>query len=94
MAHAHAGRGDIQVLTAVGQPENPAIGIIICKSKDRMVVEYALRDSRQPIGVATYTIKEQVPEKWRNLLPSPEQLEKHINLIQQLEQQQKDTTNE
>lgn len=74
--------------------ENPAIGIIICKSKDRMVVEYALRDSRQPIGVATYTIKEQLPEKWKNLLPSPEQLEKHINLVQQLDQQQKNTTNE
>lgn len=74
--------------------ENPAIGIIICKSKDRMVVEYALRDSRQPIGVATYTIREQVPEKWRNLLPSPEQLEKHINLIQQLDEQQKNTDND
>ncbi len=69
--------------------ENPAIGIIVCKSKNRMTVEYALRDSRQPIGVATYTIEEQLPEKWRNLLPSPAQLEKHFYFIQQLDQQQK-----
>lgn len=66
--------------------ENPAIGIIICKSKDRMIVEYALRDSKQPIGVATYTIQQQLPEKWKNLLPSAEQLERHIQLIQQLNQ--------
>lgn len=69
--------------------ENPAIGIIICKFKNRMTVEYALRDSRQPIGVASYTIEEGLPENWRNLLPSPEQLEKHINLIQQLDQENK-----
>lgn len=69
--------------------ENPAIGIIVCKSKDRMIVEYALRDSRQPIGVATYTIEEQLPEKWKNLLPSPAQLEKHFYFIQQLDQEQK-----
>lgn len=69
--------------------ENPAIGIIVCKSKNRMVVEYALRDIQQPIGVATYTIKEQLPEKWKSLLPSPEQLEKHINLIQQLDKNHK-----
>lgn len=69
--------------------ENPAIGIIICKSKDRMIVEYALRDSRQPIGVSTYTIAPQLPENWKNLLPSPAQLEKHFDFIQQLDQQQK-----
>lgn len=66
--------------------ENPAIGIIICKSKDRMIVEYALRESRQPIGVATYTIQQQLPDKWKKLLPSAEQLEKHFKLIQQLNQ--------
>lgn len=36
--------------------ENPAIGIIICKSKNRTIVEYALRNSTIPIGVATYNI--------------------------------------
>lgn len=68
--------------------ENPAIGIIICKSKDRMIVEYALRDSRQPIGVSTYTIAHQLPDNWKNLLPSPAQLEKHFDFIQQLDKQQ------
>ena len=36
--------------------ENPAIGIIICKSKSRMIVEYALKSSNMPIGVATYSL--------------------------------------
>ncbi len=71
--------------------ENPAIGIIICKSKDRMIVEYALQDSRQPIGVATYTIQQQLPDKWKKLLPSVEQLEKHFKLIQQLNQTRNDS---
>jgi len=34
--------------------ENPSIGIILCKSKDKTIVEYALRESNKPIGVATY----------------------------------------
>ncbi|MCP4567695.1 MAG: DUF1016 domain-containing protein, partial [FCB group bacterium] len=36
--------------------ENPSIGIILCKEKNRTIVEYALRDARKPIGVATYRI--------------------------------------
>ncbi len=34
--------------------ENPAIGIILCKRKDATIVEYALRESNRPIGVASY----------------------------------------
>lgn len=34
--------------------ENPSIGIIICKSKDKTYVEYALKNINMPIGVATY----------------------------------------
>jgi hypothetical protein len=36
--------------------ENPSIGILICKSKDRTIVEYALKESSKSIGVATYKI--------------------------------------
>jgi len=42
--------------------ENPAIGIIICKSKSRMIVEYALKSSNMPIGVATYSLSPELPE--------------------------------
>lgn len=52
--------------------ENPAIGILICKSKDRTIVEYALKDSSKPIGVATYRIVSLVPDEFRDDLPSPD----------------------
>ena len=42
--------------------ENPSIGIIICKSKDKTYVEYALKQSNLPIGVATYQLSRSLPE--------------------------------
>lgn len=58
--------------------ENPSIGIIICKSKNRTVVEYALSDSDKPIGVSTYQIRDTLPEQMKNLLPSPEEIRKRL----------------
>lgn len=58
--------------------ENPSIGIIICKSKNRTVVEYALSDSDKPIGVSTYQIRDTLPEQMKNLLPSPEEIKKRL----------------
>jgi hypothetical protein len=54
--------------------ENPAIGILICKSKNRTIVEYALKESSKPIGVATYRVTTSVPDELRNDLPAPEQI--------------------
>jgi len=54
--------------------ENPSIGIILCKSKDRTIVEYALRETNKPIGVAAYRIVTKLPAELRGLLPSPEQI--------------------
>jgi predicted nuclease of restriction endonuclease-like (RecB) superfamily len=71
------------------EDENPAIGIIICKSKNRTIVEYALRDSSKPIGVATYTIGTELPDKWKKLLPSPAQLEKHFALLEAIDNNKK-----
>jgi predicted nuclease of restriction endonuclease-like (RecB) superfamily len=51
--------------------ENPSIGIILCKDKKRTIVEYALRDARKPIGVATYEITKTLPKRLKNQLPSP-----------------------
>jgi predicted nuclease of restriction endonuclease-like (RecB) superfamily len=64
--------------------ENPSIGIIICKSKDRTIVEYALKDAHQPIGVATYTIEATLPESLQALLPSAALLEKHFLLMESI----------
>ncbi len=54
--------------------ENPPIGIIICKSKHRTRVEYTLKASNKPIGVATYSFYDSLPEEMRSLLPSPEEI--------------------
>ena len=53
--------------------ENPSIGIILCKTKSKMTVEYALRDSQKPIGVAAYTVKK-FPKELKDQLPSAEQI--------------------
>ena len=55
--------------------ENPAIGIIICKSKSRTIVEYALRDVKRPIGVSTYSIKKSLPKQLEKYLPSSKEWE-------------------
>jgi hypothetical protein len=54
--------------------ENPSIGIILCKDKTRTTVEYALRDARKPIGVATYRIHKRLPTELKGLLPSPKEI--------------------
>jgi predicted nuclease of restriction endonuclease-like (RecB) superfamily len=56
--------------------ENPSIGIILCKEKRRTIVEYALRDARKPIGVATYRIVRRLPRELQGHLPSPQQIGK------------------
>lgn len=62
--------------------ENPSIGIILCKSKNKTIVEYALRESNKPIGVATYQIVSTVPQELKNQLPAPEQV---VKLLQGIE---------
>jgi predicted nuclease of restriction endonuclease-like (RecB) superfamily len=54
--------------------ENPSIGIIICKSKNRTRVEYTLKSTNKPIGVATYSYYDSLPEEVRSLLPSPDEI--------------------
>lgn len=54
--------------------EGQSIGIILCKSKDKTIVEYALKDSNKPIGVATYRMVSTLPQELKNQLPAPEQV--------------------
>lgn len=56
------------------QNENPSIGIILCKSKDRTIVEYTLKDARKPIGVSTYKVHDSLPDDMKGLLPAPDQI--------------------
>lgn len=60
--------------------ENAPIGIIICRDKNKTVVEYALRSAGRPIGVATYTVVPELPEAYRAELPSPEAIAERLRL--------------
>lgn len=64
--------------------ENPSIGIIICKSKKRTIVEYALKNSNKPIGVSTYSLSSNLPEDMKNLLPTPEEIIKRLSVLDDL----------
>jgi len=61
------------------EEENPSIGIIICKSKDRTVVEYALKQATNPVGIATYKISKRLPKELKKYLPSPEEISKELS---------------
>jgi hypothetical protein len=58
--------------------DNPSIGILLCKNKNGMIAEYALKDIEKPIGVSEYRLFEKLPQKYKKLLPSIADIEKHI----------------
>jgi predicted nuclease of restriction endonuclease-like (RecB) superfamily len=55
--------------------DNPTIGILLCKSKDKVEVEYALRDINKPMGISEYKLTEAIPENLKYKLPTIEELE-------------------
>jgi hypothetical protein len=61
--------------------ENDAIGIIICKEKNRTIVEYSLKTSTLPIGVATYCTSPVLPENYHNILPNSEEISEKLKLL-------------
>jgi predicted nuclease of restriction endonuclease-like (RecB) superfamily len=63
-----------------GEGDQPTIGLLLCKSKDRLVAEYALSDIQKPMGLSTYTLSHTLPEALRGQLPSIEQLERELGL--------------
>jgi len=72
-------------LTAVDEQmrhanDQPTIGLLLCKEKNRLTVEYALRDVKKPIGVAAWKTRlvESLPKQLRGALPSVEDLEKGL----------------
>jgi hypothetical protein len=75
-------------LTALNQTvkhkdENPSIGIIICKEKDRTVVEFALKETKTPIGVVQYTLKKSLPKEMRNILPSADEIAQRLKVLEE-----------
>ncbi len=61
--------------------DQPTIGILLCKSRDKIEVEYALRDINKPIGVSEFTFTEILPEKLRKEIPTVEEFEAELQKI-------------
>jgi predicted nuclease of restriction endonuclease-like (RecB) superfamily len=72
---AYMGR---QVALQVGERDAPTIGLLLCKSKDKLVAEYALSDMSKPLGLATYQLSHTLPAELQGQLPSIEALEAEL----------------
>jgi len=66
------------------EDENDAIGIIVCKSKDKTVVEYSLKTTTLPIGVATYSTSPSLPKEYNQYLPAPEVIAERLAIVEDL----------
>jgi len=60
--------------------DNPSIGIMLCKTRDKLTAEYALKDINKPIGVSEYKLSNFVPAEFADTLPSAEDIEKRVRL--------------
>ncbi len=58
--------------------DNLSIGLLLCKTKDQVIAEYAFQDMTKPIGLAEYKITEALPENIKTELPSIEELEREL----------------
>lgn len=61
------------------EADNPTIGIILCKNKDKLVAEYALSDIQKPIGVSEYQLTQSLPQNLQSKLPSIEDIENELS---------------
>jgi len=62
------------------ETDNSSIGIMLCKTKDKLTAEYALKDINKPIGVSEYKLSDFVPTEFIDTLPSAEDIEKRVKL--------------
>jgi len=60
--------------------DNPTIGIMMCKTKDKLTADYALKDINKPIGVSEYRLSDFIPTELTEALPSVEAIEERVNL--------------
>lgn len=58
--------------------DNPSIGLLLCKSKNNIIAEYALRDMSKPMGVSEYKVTRTLPKELEEMLPSEEDIQKRI----------------
>lgn len=58
--------------------DNPSIGLILCKDKNKVVAEYALKDMTKPIGVSEYKLMDVLPAEFQKTLPSVKDIETRV----------------
>ncbi|MDR0829571.1 MAG: PDDEXK nuclease domain-containing protein [Prevotellaceae bacterium] len=58
--------------------DNDTIGLLICKTKDNVLAQYALEGSSQPIGISEYELANLLPENFKSALPSIEEIEERL----------------
>jgi predicted nuclease of restriction endonuclease-like (RecB) superfamily len=82
---AHAGQLNFYVKAVDEQlrkeADQPTIGLLLCKSKDRLVAEYALSDIAKPLGISEYQLTRSLPESFKSSLPSIEDIEAEIGML-------------
>jgi hypothetical protein len=61
------------------ETDNPTIGLILCQDKKRVLAEYALRGMRKPIGISEYELTRALPEEFKSVLPSIEEIEAELS---------------
>jgi len=59
--------------------DNPSIGLLLCKSRDKVIAEYALRNIEKPIGVSEYWLTKAIPENLKISLPTIQEIEFELN---------------
>ena len=60
------------------EEDNATIGILLCKEKNKMKAEYALKDTSKPIGVSEYNLIQAIPDDLKSNLPTVEEIEEEI----------------
>lgn len=65
--------------TLKGENDSPTIGLIVCKSMDKVEAQYALESSSQPIGISGYELSKLIPEKFKGSLPTIEEIEAELS---------------
>ena len=59
--------------------DNPSIGILLCKEKNKVKAEYALKDINKPIGISEYELEKFYPEKVEGTIPTIKEIEAKLN---------------
>jgi predicted nuclease of restriction endonuclease-like (RecB) superfamily len=59
--------------------DQPTIGLLLCKNRDKLVAEYALSDIHKPIGVSEYKLTHSLPKNFKSSLPTVEEIEKEFS---------------